>query len=179
MSPYVLTKFIHMVAAVGFFAAFAAEWVGANQLRRASAAEEARGGISVCNRVRWVGAPSLILALGSGIYLSILAWSWQLGWIAVSLGSLVLMGVLGGAITGPKITALEKALPDSGPLDRSWRARAADPLLALSLRLRIAIALGILFLMTVKLVQTWAALAAMAVAVIAGVAASLPAWRRA
>jgi hypothetical protein len=178
MNVYVLLKFVHVLGAVGFFAAFASEWLGAEELRRASAAEQARHAISISNRVRWVGAPSLVLALGSGIYLASSAWSWQVGWIAISLGALLLMPILGGAVNGRKIAALEKALPASGPLDESWRARVGDPLLSLSLRVRIAIALGIVFLMTVKPVETWRALAVMAAAMIAGVAANLPRWRQ-
>jgi hypothetical protein len=178
MNWYLLVKFVHVLGAVGFFAAFASEWVGVEDLRRASSAEQARRGISLCNRVRWVGAPSLVLALASGIYLASTAWSWQVGWIGVSFGSLLLMAILGGAINGRKIAALEKALPASGALDESWRARVGDPLLSLSLRLRIAITVGILFLMTMKLVETSKALGVIAVAVVAGVAASLPAWRR-
>ena len=178
MNLYLLVKFAHALGAVGFFAAFAAEWVALADLRRASVVEQARRGIVLGNAVRWVGAPSLLVALASGVYLASSAWSWAAGWIGVSIGSLVLMAILGGAINGRKIAALQKALPASGVLDEAWRARLGDPLLSLSLRVRIAIAVGILFLMTVKVVETRKALAVIAVAVIGGVAASLPAWRR-
>jgi hypothetical protein len=175
---YLLVKFAHLLGAAGFFAAYASEWVGVEGLRRASDAEQARRAISVCNRVQWVGLPSLLLLLGAGIYLTTTAWSWEAGWIGLSIGALVLMAVLGGAINGRKIAALQRALPASGPLDASWRARVGDPLLSLSLRLRIALTVGILFLMTMKLVEHWKGLVVIAVALVAGALASLPAWRR-
>ena len=178
MNLYLLLKFVHVLGAVGVFAAFAVEWVSLEDLRRASAAEQARRGIVLGNTVRWVGAPSLLILLASGIYLASTAWSWEAGWIGVSMGSLVLIAILGGAINGRKVGALAKALPATGVLDQPLLARAGDPLLSLSLRLRMAITVGIIYLMTLKVVEAWKAVAVIAVALIGGAAATLPAFRR-
>ena len=95
-------------------------------------------------------------------------------WVIVAFGSLIVMVVLGVALSGRRMAAIGRALAvENGPISSSLRDLLHDPLLWLSLRMRVSIALGIVFLMTVK-PDLIGALLTMAVVVILGLAFSLP-----
>jgi hypothetical protein len=95
-------------------------------------------------------------------------------WIIVTFGSIIVMVVLGLALSNPRVAAIGRALGvENGPISSSLRDQLHDPLLWLSLRLRVNIALGIVFLMTVK-PDLIGALLTMAVVVILGLAFRLP-----
>ena len=89
---------------------------------------------------------------------------------------MVVIAVLGATISGRRVGAIAKTLRESGggPISTSLAQRLHDPALILGLRARTAIFLGIIFLMTTR--PGWGgALAVMGLAVVAGVAAGLPA----
>jgi hypothetical protein len=95
----------------------------------------------------------------------------------VALGGMVLIAALGGAISGRRVPAIVGELPPaSSPVSASLRRRLDDPALTLSLRVRTLLFLGIVFLMSNR-PSLGGALAAMGMAVVLGVAASMPALR--
>ena len=96
------------------------------------------------------------------------------GWILVALGGMVVIAAVGAGIGGPRVAAMARALPaEGGPVPTMLRRRVDDPALAVSLRVRTALLLGIVFLMSVR--PSWGgALAAMGMALLLGLAASRP-----
>ena len=82
----------------------------------------------------------------------------------------VLTGRRAGAI-GREVTTAD------GPISAELGGRLRDPALLFSLRLRTALALGIVFVMSLKPALA-GSLTAMGVAAVLGVAAGLPVWTR-
>jgi hypothetical protein len=82
-------------------------------------------------------------------------------------------------IAGFRLPAVRRELENqSGPLSARLRRRLEQPLFLASIQIRTAIALGIVFLMTIK-PDAAASAVAIAVAVVLGVGFSLPALNRA
>jgi hypothetical protein len=150
MSLYRPMLFIHVTAVIGLFAALALEWLSSRYLRRAASFEQAREWIRVWNLLPAIGAPSLLVALGSGIYLASLLGAWDLGWVAVAVPTLVVVGVAGG-LTAPARRRVRAALASrGGSLSNDDRVQLRKAAWAPSLRLRTALLLGLVFEMTVK-----------------------------
>jgi hypothetical protein len=88
----------------------------------------------------------------------------------------VVIAVLGAAVGGRRAAAIARALPaEVGPISTTLRGRLHDPVRALSLWVRTALFLGIVFVMSTQ-PSGAGALAAIGVAVVAGLAVALPAW---
>ena len=94
---------------------------------------------------------SLGLILITGLYLTATAWGPK-GWILVALASLVLLAVIGALGTGIRMARVGPALgpASAGPLSDDLQRALRDPILLTSLRTRLAIVLGVVFLMSAK-----------------------------
>jgi len=167
MNDYAIALFVHIVGALGLFVALGLEWTSMLLLRRATTTEQARERMGLASSVRRVSGASLATLLISGLYLTATAWG-GVAWIGVALGAMVLMAVLGAALSGPRLAAIGRAV-ETGPL-----APLPDPLLWVSIQIRLAVALGIVFLMTFKPNLT-GSLLAIALAAVLGLIAALPA----
>jgi hypothetical protein len=177
MSLYAIAVFLHIVGALGLFAALALEWASILSLRRATVADHAREWARLLASLRLVGGPAVLTILVTGIYMMATRWGGQ-GWIGVGFGGLVLVAVLGGTLTGRRAGPLLRAASsEDGPVSAALGDRLSDPALMFSLYLRTALALGIVFVMSVK-PGTAGALTAMGVALVLGLATGFPSWSR-
>jgi len=167
MNDYAIALFVHIVGALGLFVALGLEWTSLLLLRRATTTEQARERMGLASGVRRVSGASLATLLISGFYLTATVWG-GVAWIAVALGAMVLMAVLGAALSGPRLAAIGRAV-ETGSL-----APLPDPLLWVSIQIRLAVALGIVFLMTFK-PDLNGSLLAIALAAVLGLIAALPA----
>ncbi len=167
MNYYAIALFLHIVGALGLFVALGLEWTSLLLLRRATTTEQVRERMRIASGVRGVSGAALATLLVSGIYLTATVWG-GVAWIAVALGAMVLMAVLGAALSGPRMAAIGRAV-EHGPL-----APVPDPLLWVSMQTRVAVALGIVFLMTFK-PDLNGSLLTIAVAAVLGLIAALPA----
>ena len=174
---YAVALFVHILGALGLFMALGLEWAGLRQLRRAATAEQARVWLSAVAVLPRLYAPAATAILLSGLYMVATAWSWTAGWPGVALAALVLLAALGAALTGPRMASIGRAAVESGPVSPALRQRLRDPILWTSIQTRVAIAVGIVFLMTVK-PALGGALLAIGVATLLGLAATIPAWGR-
>jgi len=173
MNYYSIALFLHVVGALGFFIALGLEWTRLRQIRSATTSEQVRESMLIYKSVRRFGMASMLTILIFGFYLSAVAWG-SVAWINVALGSLVLIIALTVVLTRPRITAMERALPtEKGPLSPTLRQLANHPLLWVSIQTRAAIALGIVFLMTVK-PGLGGSLLTIGIAAVVGLALSLP-----
>lgn len=177
MSPYVIAVFLHIVGALGLFAALGLEWASLYHLRRVATLDLAREWAKLLSALRFVGGPAAVTLLVTGIYLSATRWGHQ-GWIGLSLVGLLLIAVLSVTLTARRAGALVRALASEGGSDSvALGARLRDPVLLVSAWLRTALALGVVFIMVTK-PSGADALTAMGVALVLGLAAGSSAWRR-
>jgi hypothetical protein len=129
MNPYMIAKFIHIIGALGFFIALGVEWLSFWHARQAKTFEQVRERLHISNSVRRAGQLSMLLILISGFYMMAIA---KIGsaWIIVAFGSLIVMVVLGLALSNRRMAAIGRALAvDNGPISSSLRDLLHDPLL--------------------------------------------------
>jgi hypothetical protein len=176
MNYYSITLFLHIVSALGFFIALGLEWTRLRQMRNATTIEQVHASMRFYKSVRRLGMASMLTIIITGFYMMASIWG-SVAWILVALGSLVLVIAITVVLTRPRITAIEPALTsEKGPLSPSLRQLATHPLLWISIQARVAIALGIVFLMTVK-PGLGGSLLTIGVATVLGLAVSLPMTR--
>jgi hypothetical protein len=142
--------FLHVVGALGLTAAFGVEAAGLLGLRRAAGADEALLWLRSRRWVLLIGPASIGLVLATGIYLTVAEWGAD-AWILVSLVSLVALASIGAVLTGVPMARVTPAVERaSGPLPEELRRALRSPLLTISIMTRIAITVGIVFLMVQK-----------------------------
>lgn len=147
MTFFSVVLFLHVVSALSMFAALAVEAVALNRMRRALTAEEARRWLDFASgRPAIVIGSALVLFLSGGYMAGQLS-VWTLAWPKAAAQGLLLVAVL-GAITGRRMRAIQRSVEDGSGIELSRRLH--DPLLKISLCVRIAIVLGIVFLMTAQ-----------------------------
>jgi hypothetical protein len=120
-----------------------------------------------------VGMASMLILLLSGFSMMVIA---QVGgaWLIVAFWSLVLLSILAVALSFRRMTAIGRAATmEDGPVSSTLRHLLDHPLLRIGIRTRVAIALSIVFLMTVK-PDLIGSLLAIGVAAVLGVASVLP-----
>lgn len=180
MSLYAVIVFVHVASALGLFIAFGLEWFCVSGFRRSKSADQLRTWTGISARVPAIFGSSLGVLLISGGYLSAKLGSMaQQGWVLVTLGVIVVVAVIGGAIGPRRVRPIRQAANEaSGPLPADLRSRLTDPWLTASIRVRFVLALGIVFLMCTRL-PILASTVAMAAWFLAGVIFAGFAWRRA
>jgi hypothetical protein len=116
---------------------------------------------------------SMLTILVSGFYMTATVWG-GVAWIIVAFWTLVLVGGLPVALTGPRMAAIGRALTtEHGPVSPTLQHLKNHPLLWISIQTRVALALGIVFLMTVK-PALGGSLLTIGVAMVLGFASALP-----
>jgi hypothetical protein len=148
---YQLALFLHIIGAFGLIAAITVEAIGLRGLRRAAHPDEAMMWLGISRGLVMRMAPaSLGLILVTGLYMVATAWGPR-GWILVALGSLLLLGAIGAFGTGLRMARIGPRLGrGQGPLSHELRQTLRDPILLISLRVRVAIVLGVALLMSLK-----------------------------
>lgn len=172
MNLYSLALFFHIVGALGLFAALGLEWARLHQIQGATNIEQIQASMKMYKSVRRFGMASMLTIFIFGVYLT-MTWGLVM-WLITSLGALVLTILLTVVLTRPRMAAIEQALSvEEGLISPALQQLVNHPLLWISLHTRVAVTLGIVFLMTVK-PGMGGSLLTIAVAVIIGLAASLP-----
>jgi hypothetical protein len=174
MTIYSIALFLHIVGALGLFVALGLEWTSMWYLRRAETAEQAQQWLLAFALLRRIYPFSWAAILLPGFYMTATIWG-GVAWVGVALAAVILIAVLGAALTGRRMAAIGPALAtEKGAISPALRRRLGDSLLWASLYTRLAIALSIVFLMTVK-PDLVGALLAVGAAVLLGLALAWPA----
>ncbi len=178
MSSYSLLVFVHVLAAMGLFVAMAIEGVALGRLPRAKTAEDAREWLRSLALPGRLGPIAMLTAVASGIWMMRVAWSRE-AWMASSLVAVVAMAVVGGAVTNRRVRQRRATFAAAGSRDDVAVAGQLSirPLTA-SLRVRTALGVGVLALMTLKPGLAGSALVVAAAAVGGLLVAGLPSPRR-
>jgi hypothetical protein len=168
--------FLHIVGALGFFVALGLEWTGLWQIRNAMNFGQVGAWMGTLKKNRKIGFISMFTTVITGIYMMLIEWG-GVAWIILTMASLVLVIVLSLALTGPRMAAIGQALArEKGVLSRTYYNAANHPLLWISIQTRVALALGIVFLKTVK--PEWGgSLLTVGAAIVLGLASTLPILR--
>jgi hypothetical protein len=146
---YSIALFLHVLGALGMFIALGIEWTSLRNLPHSANAREARGWLGLFLVLRRFYPLSFVTILVTGIYMMAVSWGGA-PWIAIGLLGLLALPAIAGFMTARRVRGIGPELGGSAELDASIRARLADPALLLSHRLRVGLAVGIIFLMTVK-----------------------------
>jgi hypothetical protein len=147
---YDLMHFLHDLGALGIAVAFAIEGIALYGIRQANSAENARTWLDTRHWLMPIGTTSMAVILVTGFYALMVQFGWQ-AWIVMSLVGLVGIVILGGTVTGVTLTRLERELRSArGPLTNEARAHILNSALVISLTTRIALVIGIVFMMVAK-----------------------------
>ncbi len=177
MSNYSIALFLHIVGALGFFAALGLEWSGLWQIRSATLPEQVRAWMGIFKSASMVAFVSMLTTVITGIYMMLTVWG-GVAWIIVTLASLVLVIALSSALTIPRMAVIGQALAtEKRPVSQTFHDLANHPALWISIQTRVAIALGIVFLKTAK-PDLGGSLLTIGVAIILGLALALRVPRR-
>jgi hypothetical protein len=177
MNNYSIALFLHVVGALGFFVSLGLEWTSLRHLRRATTADQVREWLRVPAEMGRAGMISMLTLLVAGFYMIAIVWH-GVAWIIVTLGAIVVMIGLAMALTRRRMMAIGQIVSkERGPVPPALSQLLHDPMLTISLQTRVAIALGIVFLMTVK--PGWGgSLLTIVVAIVLGLVSVLPMTRR-
>jgi len=146
---YKVALFLHVIGALLLCAAIAIEWLCIINIRKADTIERIRESVFIYSTVRKMGDRAASLLLVPGIYMMVVVWH-NASWGVFGLFDLILIGLIGSMVTGRKmkkiaeIAKMENKHPDElGSLSRNNS-------LWFSIKMRTAIFLGVIFLMTAK-----------------------------
>ncbi|HEY7353529.1 MAG TPA: hypothetical protein VH596_12245 [Terriglobales bacterium] len=147
MTAFSVVLFIHVLSAIALFIAITLEGFILDRLRSARDREQLQCSAQASRRLGMIYGPAFLGLLIGGIYLA-----WQLhteaAWIPTALIATLIMAILGGAITGRKMTKLRKAVVGEPISFDSSLSSARSNSLLISYGFRAGLAVGIVFLMT-------------------------------
>jgi uncharacterized membrane protein len=144
--------FAHIVGMLVLFVGLAFEWAGLESIRRSATPAQVTPWVGVLRALPGFTVAAAGVTLISGLYLATRVGVLGFGWVRVSFGSMIVMAILGGPVVRSKMRALLHAAADAdGRVMASTSQRVAShPLLRVSLRTRVAVALAIVYLMILK-----------------------------
>ncbi len=170
--------FAHLLGALALFIGYGIEWTASALFRNAASAEQVRAWLRVYKVSPPLSGAGLAMLLLSGGHLAALSGTMRQGWVPATLLGIVLALLLGFALILPRMRAIRNTLPAGNePVSAELRTRLADPALLSAIRVRVFIAIGILYLMVVKTAFV-SSLIALLAAVILGIVVSVPLLRQ-
>jgi len=151
MNPYATALFIHFLGMTGLFVGYGLEWAASSLLRRSTSSDQARAWLSVYKLSLPISGPGLLILIVSGGYMASLTQGMKLAWISASLLGIVFALAIGFALILPRVKKIRAALPEgSAALPEAALACVQDPMVLTLIRVRAILALGIVYLMTIK-----------------------------
>jgi uncharacterized membrane protein len=146
-----LVLFAHVVGVLALFVGLGLEWLSLNGVRRSTARAEALRWVRMSLVMPRVSGLALAVILASGFYLGARFGVLGDGWMRASYAALLLMGIVSGPVARSPIRALRQAAQTPGDGAASaLRVAASSSILRLSLRVRIAFGLAVVYLMIGK-----------------------------
>lgn len=152
MDLYPIALFVHIVGVLGLFMAIAVEVVGVVRLRRAQTVEQVCEIVEANAFLANVFPVVTITILFAGLYMVVTRWGWSNAWVDVSLSVFVLLSVQGVAVNARYMRQILSQAQSSshGPVPPELSARISSPVLWTSELSMAALALGIVYMMTLK-----------------------------
>jgi hypothetical protein len=173
MTNYSIALFFHFVGLVALFVGYGLEWIVSAFLRGAATTDQARAWLRVYRTSLPVSGPGLLVLILSGGYLAQVTGAMKNGWMSASLIAIVIALGIGFMFILPRVKTIRSALPEgSSGLPANATALLHAPGLPTLIRVRAMLALGIVYLMTVKPDTLASSLLALGAAVVLGLLAS-------
>jgi hypothetical protein len=145
-----LVLFTHVVGVLALFVGLGLEWIGLDGIRRSTTRAEALPWLRLIAIVPRLFRMALAAIVVSGFYLGGRVGVLGNDWMRASYGALLLMAIVSGPVSRSPMRALKRVadIPADGTV--ALPAAAANPILRLSLRIRVVFGLAIVFLMIAK-----------------------------
>jgi hypothetical protein len=182
-----IVLFLHLAGALALFIAYGIEWTASSLFRNANSIEQLRAWLRVFKVSPPLSGIGLGVVLLSGGYLASLTGAMKQGWIPATLLAIFLALAVGFAMILPRMKRIRAALPagtagttgaiGSEPLSAPLRAQISDPVLLTAIRVRLLIAIGIVYLMAAKM-PFLPSLIALVIAIAIGIVLSISIWSR-
>jgi hypothetical protein len=151
---YQTALFLHILGVLGFFIALGVSYTAVLGVRRAQTIQSIRLWTSATNGVNRILFPlSGLLILVAGIYMVQTEWSERAPWASVALIALFILAIGAPVTQGRRLAALRRsaaAQPESAPVTDALWAQAHDAVTWVSVNASAALAIGIVYLMTLK-----------------------------
>jgi hypothetical protein len=145
-----IALFAHLVGMAALFVALAVEWMSVELLRSSLAASPPLLSLRLFRTLPRITGVAVLLILVSGAPLAAQLGVFRSGWVGVSFVAMVLMGALGGATLRPLMRRINAGSRSGGDTIPTWQDEASHAFLRSSLRMRVSVALGIVYLMVAK-----------------------------
>lgn len=130
-------------------AAIAIEWLCIINIRKADAIDRIKESVFNYSKVGIIGDIAAVLILIPGIYMMVVVWD-DARWGIFGLLGLILIGLIGGIVTGRKMKKIRKIIKMENKSSQELGKLLQNNSLWFSIKMRTAIFLGVIFLMTVK-----------------------------
>jgi hypothetical protein len=152
MRGYNVALFIHVLGAIGLFVAFGVTQLGGARLRRAKTPELARQWSGLLRTTAPLFPASLVLLLAAGLYMANDGWSFSAAWIVVALIGFGVISLIGPAVIDRGCRRMGDAASrePGAAISPELRRLIADPATWVSLFALNGMAIGIVWLMTMK-----------------------------
>ncbi|HTF27470.1 MAG TPA: hypothetical protein VK625_01430 [Flavitalea sp.] len=147
--PYKIALFLHVTGALLLCAAIVIEWLCIINIRKADSIERIKESVFNYSKIGKIADIAAILILVPGIYMMVAVWDDARRGI-FGFFNLILIGVIGGLGTGRKMKEIRKLVRMENTSLQELGKLAKDNSLWFSIKMRTAIFLGVIFLMTVK-----------------------------
>ena len=148
---YKIALFLHVSGALLLAGVMAIEWIDVIQIRKADIVEKIQDSVLNYANMNKIGGPAMILIIITGFYMAAKAWRGPESiWMVFGFIGLLLLGAIGGMMTGRKISKVRKMIKKEKSISKEAGILQNDRSIWVSIRLRTAIFLGIIFLMTVQ-----------------------------
>jgi hypothetical protein len=169
---------VHILGVLGLFIAMALELAALVGMRRASTVTQAHEWAGLGSVLGVLFPLAAVLILVSGLYLVHDQWGDGTSWSTLSLIVLIALSADGALLNGRRLEAIRAAVgaAPAGAVPPGLRRQILDPVLWTSVQGSAAVAVGIVYLMTLKPDLT-GSLVALVIAAALGVASALPIWR--
>ena len=173
MTNYKLTLFLHFLGLVALFVGYGLEWILSGLLRKATTIDQVRAWLRVYRTSLPISGPGLLILIISGWYLASFSGAMKQGWVSATFLAILLALGIGFVFILPRVRAIRGALPEGGGgLPANVRRLLQAPAIPTLIRVRGLLALGIVYLMTVKPESLSASLLVLGVAIVLGLLAS-------
>ncbi len=153
MTLYPFILLLHIVGVIGLFIALSLEFVVLFRLRAAKTTAQVHEWLTLSRVIDLALPVSAVFILISGLVLTFSVWGWEHAWIELSLGLLVLLGILGPVINGPRMKAIHVAAQaaPAGEIPHALRAAISNSVLRAFVPIPGLVALGAVIMMVLKL----------------------------
>jgi len=151
MTTYSILLFLHFVGMVGLFVGYGLEWAASSLLRRSTTSDQARSWLRVYRLSMPISGPGLLLLIVTGWFLARPTGAMRYGWVSGALLAIVFALGIGFVFILPRVRRLRAALSeDHVTFSAAGLALVQDPMIVTLIRVRGILALGIVYLMTIK-----------------------------